>query len=177
MCVPDPICPDGFYEEWVCEGGDMPVNDQSICLDPNGCPPEPGECYPMCVPVDPCGPGFHEEWACTEPVEPQMGGGMEEPSCNDPMGCPDQCYPICVPDNPCEPGYHEEWVCGPVTMEQSICLDPNGCEPGPEECYPICAPDCVVVCDEYNMCWEDCSGMGQEPGGKGGMEPQKDAQP
>lgn len=130
MCVPDSICPEGTYEETVCQGGGyegdpggMGEEPQSLCLDPEGCeepepPPYWEECYTTCVPINNCGPGEIEEWVCET--------SMEEGVCLDPEGCPqppEECYPVCVPE--------EDW-CGPYGEVVEVC-DEWGCW---QECYP-----------------------------------------
>ena len=167
ICVPDNPCPEGFYEELICEGwcegypGEP--NDPGICLDPEGCegeipePPPGGECFEECwtecIPVDNCGPGYVEEWVCEDVPQPE---GL----CLDPQGCPEpppgECYPICVPDG--------GW-CGP-DAELIVVCDDWGCW---EECFPInaeCPPGMYldVVCDQYG-CYETCVELGEpEPG-------------
>lgn len=165
-CVPDSICPDGTYEEWVCEGG-----DDVVCLGLDCPEPQPREekCYPTCVP---CGPGMREEWICEVRPEPLPDPMIEcnDPGC-DPVPPPEECYSTCVPIEGCEPGYHEEWICEARPYE-----DPNNTPPE-DVCYPICTPDnqCppdtypVFECDEYD-CWETC--VGRDPN-----EPPPEPQP
>jgi hypothetical protein len=155
VCVPDDVCPEGTFEELVCEPpmtepgfppepGEPPLEPQ-LCLDPNGCehetPPGPGqgECQLICVPHGECLPGEHEELICDEPIEPPHNF-----ICLDPNGCegpppppePGECFSICVPDEECGPGEIIEWVCEPVEP-----YDFNeGEPPPPEECFPVCVP-------------------------------------
>ena len=141
VIIVDPICPDGFVEETVCEGfdGDFP-----------GPITQEAECWTQCVPIDPnvCPPGFVEQTVCEGWAEPADG---VDPSFPEPP--PDQnCWSECVPESQCPPGFHEEWICD------------EGCDPSdPTGCALTCVPDDVcppnsyldVVCDEYG-CYETC---------------------
>jgi hypothetical protein len=193
-CVPDALCPDGTYEQWVCAG------DEVVCMG-DGCPPPPEpSCWVECVPIDSCGPGWHEQWVC-DPMQADPSLPPEE-----------QCYLTCVPDDTCGPGEHEEWICddvgpcshdkcveGPALSEQcdlgiaTICqVDPYCCEvawdaicvsevasvlgqtcgdpsdypPPPEQiCGPVCVPNGGEDCPPGQHLEEICDGGGD------GMEP------
>lgn len=164
VCVPDGMCPPGHDEVWICDDepcpgeGASPNFPHEVCLDPNGCFEEPGQCYPTCVPSDPCGPGAHEEYVC-EWAEPPM---TEPPfPCLDPNGCAppepteppmEVCTSICVDDELCGPGMHEEWECPGDGMGQ-----------GMNDCFSTCVPDgpCPpglepnIQC-EGELCWSTC---------------------
>jgi hypothetical protein len=166
-CVPiDPVCPEGYHEEWVCTD-DCYENCYVECVpDCNEeCPEgthleyvcdEMGYCYETCVDDGFCGPDEHLETIC-EDSEDDPSGGF--------------CYDVCVPNDPCGPGSHEEWVCegGPD--------DPKGF------CYSICVPDSQPcpegqheewVCEEDpndpmgGFCYPICVDDGGQGGGGGG---------
>jgi hypothetical protein len=165
ICVPDDVCPEGSYEELVCNGGPEPPpptgGGGGICLSPEGCGQggEPGypdypdqgweeECFSVCVPYDECGPGHHEEWVCEEP-EPYPGPCLSPGGCQGEPGDPgpEECFPICVPDGEiCPPGMEPDSQCDEYGCWEE-CL-PNG-----GECPPELLP--MTVCDE-NGCWDEC---------------------
>ncbi len=124
MCVPDSICPEGTYEETICEGW----ADEGLCFDPQGCPhpePPPETCYTTCVPIGPCGPGETEAWVCEEVADPAM--------CFDPEGCPpprEQCYPVCIPSDDCGPDGEPVELCDDWGCWQEC--GPYGGDPPPE---------------------------------------------
>ncbi len=181
ICVPDEVCPEGTYEEIVCEGWGYGPEPTTPCLDPNGCqepPPPPGEeeCYSTCVPIDICPPGEVEVWVCDEG---DGQGGYGQGICLDPQGCqeppppePGECYPICMPQE-CPPGTQLDLVCDPYGCWEECVGYPNECPPGTypdfecdgygncnEICWPIdapCPPGFIpdVQCDQYG-CYEIC---------------------
>ncbi len=173
ICVPEQVCPEGTYEEWICAEPAQP-GDMGFCMDPEGCFDDPtvGGCYPICVPVDLCGPGMHEEihcegdgWDDPQPPPPPPGDdgmGGHSPG-DDGMGGHSPGDDGMGGYSPGEPELPEPPPDEPPPDPMEVPVPPP---PPPGECFPICVPDeddypCPpgtfpgVECYEMD-CWETC---------------------
>ncbi len=104
VCVPFDECGPDHHEEWVCEAV---AYDESLCLEPEGCPLPPEECFPICVPnEDFCGPDgvvieVCDEWGCWQECswEQCPPGSFPELICDE-WGCFETCVGYEEPGEP-----------------------------------------------------------------------------
>jgi hypothetical protein len=183
---PPAHCPEGTYEDWICQEMGYDCGSEDDCTMP-----PPAECERVCVPIDPCGDGQSKQLLCSDEYGSSGTGGCDEFgncwSYSEP-----RCEEVCAPTE-CAYGEHLALEC--IYYDYGYPEGGGGeAYPG-EECYGVCVPDSAcpagyheetvcTYCDEPE-CWTTCVpdesvtnsvsvsvGQGGGSGGAGGARPE-----